>query len=143
MTQYLVYHSVARMGYVFGDRSNTSNSLKTLSVVTKKNLRVEKGDVVWVISGEKRQGQPTEYRLECRFFIDRKTAVADRNFSYQISGRGMSYGGGIRLNELPWFGAFLKSQNNFRGGMQSLRSMLIQCLEAAARSAATNTEAGS
>lgn len=138
MKHYLVYHSVDRMGTSFRDGDDTD---EPFSVVTKKNLRVEEDDVVWLISGEKPEhGGETDYRLEYWFLIEGKEALDDDEFTYRIHGKqGCRFSDGIPLSRLKWFQDFREAQLNFRGGMQTMREPILRHLYAVVRAASGNT----
>jgi hypothetical protein len=114
MEDYVAYHNSDCMG-----RLRDSDS--GLSVLTNKSGLDVKGSRVWLIVGE---GKPRRYYLSLWFIANAVGPDHDHGFSAKISGvegQRFSRKAWLPLNDEPWFPAFLKSQSNFRFGLNLIK----------------------
>ena len=108
MRDFVVYHNTGKMG---GDPG-------PFTAVTRKAL-AEKivGDRIWLIAGNGTRKKV--YTLASCFIVGQVSKPESAEFSFLLSGtEGKVFDPPIPLNDLEWFPEFLRSQRNFRSGLQ-------------------------
>lgn len=115
MRHYVCYHNEERMGY-------SHQEADEFSVGTSKKVDKILGNKVWIIAGI---GRPREYYLCSWFVADNIEETDDDYFKYIVYGSEHTQRGTldpvIKLNDLPWFKEFLKSQANFSFGLRVIQ----------------------
>lgn len=121
MKHYVSYHNADKMGYTYEEA-------RPFSVGTTKSVDRLLGNRVWSISGE---GQPRSYFLRDTWIVEETGLSAQDEFiNYAQGSTGFVFDPPVLLNQLPWFRAFLKSQNNFSLGVQPIKEGFVAELEA-------------
>jgi hypothetical protein len=124
MKHYVSYHNAEKMGYTFEESD-------PFSVGTKKKIDRIVGGKVWSIAGV---GQPRKYFLGACFIVDDVRPSDQAEFDWCAGGKGgQIFNPLVPLNNLPWFAAFLESQNHFSLGLQVIKEDFAEELEALAR----------
>ncbi len=114
MKDFVSYHNPDVMGY-------SASKVVDYRVVTNKNIRVAKGDRVWLIAGE---GSPRSYFLKGYFYVDNVVPSQHQGFKNEIIGkRGKFFKQMISIKPSHWFIEFKKSQGNFGLGFQSITKL--------------------
>lgn len=111
MRNYVQYHNTEFMGYPCDDGDSDY-----FSIVTNKSVSNLVGNRIWLISGE---GRPRNYFL-CKVFIVDEVGQDDSG-NYANGVIGTSFKPLIPLNNLSWFKDFMKSQQNFRFGLNEIQ----------------------
>lgn len=124
MENYVQYHNAEVMGISCHEFDESAG----FGIVTNKPVSKLVGNRIWLISGE---GKPREYFL-CYWFIVDEVGQADEDsgFKFYASGQvGVFLRPPILLNQVFWFGDFLKSQQNFSMGLRKIEDKYITELE--------------
>lgn len=109
---YVAYHSAELMGQPLG-------SGPPYGMLSRKPVSHLLGKHVWVIESN---GKKKNYFLRKRFTVDATSKIEDDYFRFQYSGKkGIDFTTEIRLSDLSWFAAFLKSVANFSIGVTSIK----------------------
>lgn len=112
MRHYVCYHNEERMGYSYEEADE-------FVVGTSKKVDKIIGNKVWIIAGI---GRPRDYYLCSWFIADGTDENDDEYFKYIVYGSERTSRGSvdppIKLNDLPWFREFLKTQANFSFGLR-------------------------
>ena len=109
---HVAYHNLERMGQPLAGPPFT--------LWTDKPVQPLLGGVVWFVVGRR---SPRQYTLAAHF---RVAEVGDVNpaddlpFAHFAAGPGCLFREPIPLNDLPWFGAFLKAVGHFGLGVMRL-----------------------
>lgn len=111
MKDYMQYHNTEFMGYPCDEGDGDY-----FSIVTNKSVANLPENRVWLISGE---GKPRRYSLCAVFIVDE--VGRDGSENYASGAVGTAFRPPIALNNLSWFKDFLKSQQNFRFGLNEIR----------------------
>ena len=108
MRDYVVYHNTSKMG----------EEPNPFSAVTRKALAAKTvGDRIWLFAGAG-TGQKV-YTIVSWFIVEDVSKSESAEFSYRLRGTvGKKFEPPIPLNDVEWFPDFLRSQRNFRSGMQ-------------------------
>ncbi len=117
---FVSYHNAEKMGYSF-------EQAEPFSVGTAKSVERLRGERVWSISGE---GRPLRYHLRDTWVVDDVGESSQDEFSNYARGRGIEFTPPIPISDLPWFSAFLKSQSNFRLGLQHIKDEFVPHFDA-------------
>ncbi len=97
---YVAYHSAELMGQPL-------SSDPSYAMLSRKPVSHLLGKRVWVIES---RGKKKTYFLRLRFTVDAASEIEDGYFRFQYSGKdGIDFTTEIKLSDLPWFAAFLKS----------------------------------
>jgi hypothetical protein len=113
MTDYIVYHKAEKMGYPALDVGN-------LAIYTKKPASGAVGSRVWLIAGE---GTPRKYFLRASFLIRSIEPSAKPAFTSRVTGTdGQLFDPMPRLDQEPWFPAFVEEQGRFAFGFNRIRN---------------------
>ena len=116
MAHFMQYHNLDSMG-------RFDASKKGHYIVTNKNVTLELGDHVWLITGE---GSPRKYSLCSWFVVDSVEPIRGGQFSEQVSGSvGINFGRFVRVDSLPWFSELQKTAGNFAFGVQHIKTEAI------------------
>jgi hypothetical protein len=84
------------------------------------------GNRIWLIGGI---GRPRKYYL-CYYFLVDNIEPSEEGFRFTVSGQqGDFFKPPIFLNDFPWFKDFLKSQQNFRLGLEKIDKAFVGELE--------------
>lgn len=120
MEHFVAYHSAQRMGYEFEASGEFRFFSRKLGLL-KKAL----GNMVWVIQGVP-DGKKTAFSL-CGTYVAEQIGIEDPSSDlYVISGhRVKQFVPYLRLNNLEWFSALLKSQSNFSLGFNRINDEIV------------------
>jgi hypothetical protein len=113
MNHYVQYHNPDKLGE-FRPRKGS------FGIITDKCVDHLFGNRIWLVS---RRGKPHQYQyLLCETFIVEQVGARGagplRNFAESSHGRDFSPP--VRIDHEPWFGTFLKQNQNFRFGLQTI-----------------------
>jgi Domain of unknown function (DUF3883) len=111
MKDYVQYHNTELMGYPCDEGDGVY-----FSIVTNKPILSLPGNRIWLISGV---GKPRKYALCEVFTVDR--VKEDGSENHAMGSVGTAFRPPIPLNNRLWFKEFLKSQQNFRFGLNEIR----------------------
>jgi predicted HNH restriction endonuclease len=115
MSHFIAYHKIAEWGeYPVGGTEFRHYSWHPISKLQKML-----GQTIWVVSGEKLNGQMV-YRLCSAYQPDH--IEGNQEEGYVVAGTGKGFDPHIKLNEHSWFAELLKEQGNFRYGLNEIRS---------------------
>jgi hypothetical protein len=116
-TNFVAYHSVARMGYAYS--ASTADGFSFKSSKNRAFLERSIGSEVWVIEGRRDAKGATQFGLAAVYTAD---AVDDGADHLLIQGEeGREFSPPIPLNGVPWFEALVQEQNSFSFGFNEIR----------------------
>lgn len=123
MEHFVAYHKVAEWGkYKVNKKKFTHSSRHHISVLNKAI-----GQALWVISGERVDGQMI-YKLCAVFSPSHLKSYKDQ--WHDVSGKGIGFNPPIPLNGLAWFRELISEQQRFRFGINQIKSSrVVQELE--------------
>jgi hypothetical protein len=117
MSHFIAYHKIAEWGeYPVGGTEFRHYSRHPISKLQKML-----GQTIWVVSGEKLNGQMV-YRL-CSVYQPDHIEIEEGGFV--VAGTGSGFDPHITLNEHSWLAELLKEQGNFRYGLNEIRSSRV------------------
>ncbi len=121
-SNFVAYHSTERMGYKYGESRTGTYSF--WSRKSRTFLERAIGNQVSVITGNRNEDGRIEYHLVERYTPEEIQPCADGG--HHILGfRGQAFRSPPLLNSLPWFRGFLRAQNNFSFGFNSIRDEAV------------------
>jgi hypothetical protein len=113
MTNYLAYHNPERMQI-------PGLEVRDLCVLTNHPGKCERGDRVWMITGEE---HPRRYYLRLYFTVKTVTKSAQTEFSFEVSGNdGRFFDPMPCLDSETWFPELLRKMANFSLGFQPINN---------------------
>lgn len=119
----MCYHNEERMGYSYKEADE-------FTVGTSKRVEKILGNKVWTIAGI---GRPREYYLCSWFVADGIDENEDDYFKYIVYGSERTLRAiidpPIKLNGLPWFKEFLRTQANFSFGLRVIDPKFVPKFE--------------
>jgi hypothetical protein len=117
MRHFVAYHKVDE----WGEYGVGGTRFDHYSAHPRSRLEKTLGQAVWVVSGQ-RMGRRMVYKL-CSAY--EPTAIEDDGDGFRVAGGGRGFDPHLDVNGCPWLSKLLQEQNNFRYGLNEIKSRAV------------------